>query len=331
MLVDTIKADGLVVLLDTCEWLSERVNWEVGSWVINKFVLMLHEHLIQQHKQCHIVLSSSVQLQLKSITEQDLLEFELSQLDEKAVEQHLEDIGIQNLEFRQRIYDITYGNAACVSIISCLWQELKEKPANLAELAEFHRRFKERAVKRFIDKHILDERLKPPLDDLTRYSTLFRSFTLPMLKNIFGEHKDLKITNTQSMLYFEQFMNYLYIKKLGNYRYAILDLLREVLAESIRIQEPDKWEYYHRRALEYFQSDSRQLLIASYLSDWYYHSIACELTYDEGGSVAYWQEKINEVEIDAIKLKAILEAAHDKTLISTSVAYAIREYESGYL
>jgi len=330
LLLDTFTADDLVILLDTCEWLSEPVNWEVGSWIINEFILMLHERLAQKHKQCHIVFSSSIQLQLKNIPEQDLLELELGQLDREAIEQYLENIGVRNPELRQRIYEITYGNATCVSIIGHLWQELKEKPVNLAELSEFRRRFNELAVKYFIDKHILDDRLKSPFDDLTRYSVLLRSFTRPLLKMVFSERKELQDAHTRSAFYFTQFVNYLYINQLGNYRYALHDLLREVLAESIRIQEPEKWEYYHRRALEYLQSDSQQLLAPSYLSDWYYHSIACELTYDEGKNVSYWQETLKKAKIDNVKFNAMLEAACDKTLMFTSIAYAAREHELGY-
>ena len=60
-LMDTFTLNRLVILLDTCEWLNEPVNSEVGPWVINEFLLRLHDRMRQQHKHCHVVATSSMQ------------------------------------------------------------------------------------------------------------------------------------------------------------------------------------------------------------------------------------------------------------------------------
>jgi hypothetical protein len=326
-LMDTFELDRLVILLDSCEWLNEPVNSEVGPWVMNEIILELHDRMQQRRKQCHAVMASSLHSQLKNIAEQDREDLELSELDEIAVKQCLETIGIQDPELRQRIYEITHGNASCVSIICGLWQDLKEKPSSVAELPEFRRKFNERAQKQFIDKHILDERLKTPFDELTRYGVLLRSFTRPLLIKVFSERQELQDSESQARWYFTQFVNYLYIKDLGNYRYTLLELLREVLAEAIRRQEPKKWERYHQRALEYLQSDPKLSQASSYSSDWYYHTIACQLTDDEEQNISYWQEALQKAKVRGVGYNAMLEAARDKTLMFTSVAHAAQALE----
>src|SRR5260370_12464313 len=201
-LMETFTLNRLVILLDTCEWLNEPVNSEVDPWVINEFLPRLHDRMRQQHKHCHVVATSSMQLQFHTVSEQDREDLELSELDEEAVTQHLENIGLQDAKLRQGVYEMTHGNATCVAIICDLWQELKEKPTSSAQLTDLRRIFAHRAMKNFVDRHILDERLKAPFDDLTRYSVLLRSFTHPLLKKVFSEHPELQDVDSQARRYF---------------------------------------------------------------------------------------------------------------------------------
>jgi len=219
---------------------------------------------------------------------------------------------------------MTHGNATWVALICDLWQELKDKPTSSTQLSDFRRRFSERAMKKFVDRHILDERLKAPFDELTRYSVLLRSFTYPLLKKVFSERQELQDVDAQSRSYFTRFINYLYVKDLGNYRYTLIELLREVLAESIRKQEPEKWERYHQQALEYLQAETK-LSQAPFLSpDWQYHSLACKLTYDDEQDLLHWQEVFQEAKGRGGAFDAMLEAASDKALMFTSVGRVVQ-------
>jgi hypothetical protein len=54
-LMDTFTLNRLIILLDACEWLNEPVNSQVGPWMMNEFLVQLHDRMWQQHKHCNVV------------------------------------------------------------------------------------------------------------------------------------------------------------------------------------------------------------------------------------------------------------------------------------
>ncbi len=177
----------VVLLLDTCEWLSEREGEEVGQWVMDELLPQMHERLSQKHQQCSIVIASRMLPTFNVIERQDQLYLSLPMLEQSAVEKYLHELGMDDRFMRQRIYEITHGHALCVSIIGTLWLEQHDHPFTFADLPKLQAQFNERALLEFVQKR-LDERLKTPFRELTRYGVLLRSFDLPLLKAIFPEY-----------------------------------------------------------------------------------------------------------------------------------------------
>jgi tetratricopeptide (TPR) repeat protein len=184
----------------------------------------------------------------------------------------------------------------CVSIIATLWQE---QPFSIATLPTLQGQFTERALLKFVGERILDKRLKTPFRELTRYGIVLRSFNLPMLQAVFPH---LHIEYEQ----FRQFVSYPYIEPVSNRRYAVHSLLREIQADELREQEPDEWQEYHRRALEYLTISQAQQ------PDSYYHAI--ELSQEEG--MSDWWDAIQSASFRRAQeeFSALLEVAQDSTL-----------------
>lgn len=270
-LVDTSRVTRLVVLLDTCERLNELEGEglsNVGQWVLNELVPGLRSRLRYKHRRCFFVIASRLRPPLEAIDEQeDVRQLTLPMLEQPFVEQYLERIGMQDAALRKQVYILTHGHALCVSIIGSLWQERGTQPFTIVDLPLLSGKFTERALLQFIGERVLDKRLQSPYRELTRYGSLLRSFNLPLLQAVFPE----LLSKTNALDQLRRLIQYPYIESRGNYSYAFHDLLREIQAEEIRVQEPQKWLDYHKRALDYLTQT------ASHSPEWYYHALA----YDE--------------------------------------------------
>ena len=314
-LVDTLRPMGLVIMLDTCERLYEAerlVMSEVGSWIMNDLIPALHTHLQRKRRHCFAVVASRMPLSLEAINEQEREHVVLPMLDESAVNEYLQPVGM-DMALRKRVYDLTHGHALCVAIIRTLWQERGEQPFTLADLPTLQEHFTERALLKLVGERILDKRLKKPFRELTRYGTLLRSFNLPMLQAVFPE---LQLQLDQ----FRQLINYPYVESLHNGRYVFHDLLREIQAKEIREQEPNKWRDYHQSALEHLTQSTPQS------PDRYYHAIA----YDEEQGISEWWDAVTELHnYDVDDLSALLQAAHDVTLKLSLISQAQRAFLQG--
>ncbi len=339
-LMETFKPDHLVVMLDTCEWLHEPINFEVGDWLMYELLIPLRDNMEARGKQCHVVMAGTVQPhQLKVIESRDpnsIDWLEPGELDKAAVIQYLQTIGMQNTDLCEHVYDMAYGNASCVSIICKLWQNLRRKsspqdanlwqrlqeaPLNAESLLEFRQRFYEQAVKSFVENHILDAPLRTPLYELTRYGALLRRFSQQLLEQVFHDILD-ELPPKQVPMYLEQFIEQLYVRKLGRYRYALLELLREVLTDAIRMEEPTRWRYYHERA---------QGILPPTTDEWYYHVLAAKFfddeTRNEEQEKTYWREALRDAEAHGkTVVDALVNAATDKTLAFTYVAREAQSY-----
>ena len=298
--MDTFRPSQLVIMLDSCEWLNEPESLGLGHWVMNELLPDIRQHLMQEHRKCTVVIASRLSLDLAAIDEQERRHLILPMLDRAAVNDYLRCVGMQNQELHQRVYDLTHGHALCVSIIATLWGE---QPFSIATLPILQEQFTEQALLKFVGERILDERLKSPFRELTRYGVVLRSFNLPMLQAVFPH---LHIEYEQ----FCQFIRYPYVESLGNHRYVVHSLLREIQAGAIREQEPKQWQAYHRRALDYLTS------LQSQQSDRYYHTIA--LSQEEG--MSDWWNAIQSASIRHAQeeFSALLDVAQDPTLKLTS-------------
>ena len=309
----------LVLMFDTCEWLSEPEGREAGSWVLDHLLPGLYERLQARRHSCLAVLASRMQPDLHVIERQDCYSLPLPMLDQPAVEDYLIALGMEDAAMRQRIYEVTHGHALCVSIIGTLWQKQGEpgnQPFTLADLPQLQEKFNERALLEFI-RDRLSSRLNTPFRELTRYGVLLRSFNLPMLQAVFPE----LLPEANALDIFQQLISYPYIEARGNQHYAIHDLLREIQAVEIREQQPDKWQAYHEQALTYLsQHEPRSV-------DIYYHAIA----YDEDEGMSNWWKAVetarNRGERDVCG--ALLQVADDGTLELTPRARGQLAFQHG--
>ena len=316
--LDILPLKQLVFLLDTCELLAEPEGWEIGQWVMDELLPGLHTRLQQIDKKFSVVIASRVKLQLELIDKQDQQHIVLSMLEKGAVDQYLEHMGIRDQELHQRVYDITHGHALCVSIIGKLWQEQSLTLTDLPTPEKFSEieKFSEYALMRFTNDRILVH-LKSPYRELTRYGVILRSFNLPILKAIFPD----LLPESEAFDLFDRLIRYPYIESMGNHFYAFHELRREALSEELqtKVEENEKWKYYHKRALYYFTEvlpDSPEI---------YFHAIAC----DEKLGMAEWQWKLHEIENVPIARGALLQVTYDKTLRLTQESQAVRNLEKG--
>ncbi len=311
----TFQSTRLVIMLDTCEWLSEPEGLEVGQWVVDELIPGVHERIIQRRHQCSVVIAGRTLPPLPVIDQRDRYALSLPRLEQAAVDLYLEQLGMQDAVLRQRVYDITHGHSLCVSIIGTLWQEQGDHPFTLADLPQLHTQFNEKALLEYIQER-LDRRLKTPFRELTRYGVLLRSFNLPVLCAVFPE----LLPEDKGLDYFHQLISYPYVERPGDQHYAFHDLLREIQAVEIREQQPEKWKEYHKRALDYLTE------VAPQSPDWYYHAIA----YEEEQGMSDWWEAVQEPRnYGTAYLGSLFEAAYDVTLKLSPAQSAHRVYLLG--
>jgi len=317
--IKTFTLERLVVMLDTCEWLSEPEGIEVGQWVLNELIPEIHTRIRQKGRQCPVVMFSRLQPRLDVIKGQDQRRLTLPMLGKAEVDHYLEHMGMRDAELRQRVYEVTHGHALCVSIIGDFWQqrEAQEQPLTLADLPELQvQEFSEIALMRFTNERVLRQ-LKPPFKELTQYGVLLRSFDLPLLRTVFPE----LLPEPEALERFNQLIRYPFIESRGNYRYAFHELLREALPEETQKEDPEAWKGYHKRALDYLTT------VSFHSPDWYYHLLA----YDEKQGLEAWQQAIQEARESGKReySGALLQAALDKALKLSPAAHAEIKYEEG--
>jgi len=228
---------------------------------------------------------------LDEIDNSDVNYLTIQNLTHTEVDHYLKQKGIQDTELRKRIYEMTYGHAHCVKIISDIWLEQGQELLTIEELQE---KFYDKALEKFVKEDVL-ERLKSPFRELTRYGALLRGFNLPLLQAVFQELPKLTIDN------FNHLIRYPYVKAPVNQYYAFLELLRELQSQEILVQEPDKWKCYHQYALDYFTHES--VTHESVRSiEWYYHALACN------------EEEARQNAFEKGELEVLRKASLDKTL-----------------
>jgi tetratricopeptide (TPR) repeat protein len=316
--LSTFRPARLVLMLDTCEWLSEGEGLEAGKWVMDELLPGVHERLgrARPRRNCSAVIAGRVQPPLTVIEKQERYPQALPMLDQPAVEGYLEQVGMHDAALRQRAYDITRGHALCVSIIGALWQEQGDRPFTLADLPRLQAQFTEKALIEYIQDR-LDKRLVSPYRELTRYGVLLRSFNLPMLRAVFPE----LLPDEQALDIFRQLVRYPYVEPRGNQHYAFHDLQREIQAAEIREQQRDKWQLYHKRALDYLSQQ------ASRSPDRYYHAVAYD---EEEGMLEWWDVVQNARNFGTLEeCSTFLQVLYDGTLQLTAIARGKRAFQHG--
>jgi len=290
-MMDTFDLKQLVIMLDSCEWAIEPDNEIAGRWIFNELLPNLHTRMQDRGRQCSIVIASRMKPPLDEIDNSDVNYLTIQNLTHTEVDHYLKQKGIQDTELRKRIYEMTYGHAHCVKIISDIWLEQGQELLTIEELQE---KFYDKALEKFVKEDVL-ERLKSPFRELTRYGALLRGFNLPLLQAVFQELPKLTIDN------FNHLIRYPYVKPPVNQYYAFLELLRELQSQEILVQEPDKWKCYHQYALDYFTHES--VTHESVRSiEWYYHALACN------------EEEARQNAFEKGELEVLRKASLDKTL-----------------
>ena len=285
-MLDTFDPKQLVIMLDSCEWAIEPDNETAGRWIFNELLPNLHTRMQDRGRQCLIVIASRMKPPLDEIDSSDVNYLTIQNLTSSEVDHYLKQKGIQDAELTKCIYEMTYGHAHCVKIVSDIWLEQRREQLTFEELQE---KFYDQALEKFVKEDVL-ERLKSPFHELTRYGALLRSFNLPLLQAVFQELLKPTIDN------FNHLIRYPYVKPPVNQYYTFLELLRELQSQEILFQEPDKWKYYHQIALDYFTQDPIRSI------DWYYHALACN------------KEEARQKAMEMGELEVLRKASLDKTL-----------------
>lgn len=347
-LMESFKPNHLVIQLDSCEWLMEPVNMVIKEW-LKDTLLKLYENMHQKQKLLHVVMMSSVPITLLPKGNKDQEESSLDPLDRQSVQQYLERVGVEEPELCEQLYNMTEGHAFCVLLLCQLWQQWGkagkplpkwEKVGNPSSdteaLIQFQKDFYEQADKEFISKYVLakfsipnlalDKFDRLPFYELTRYGIVLREFNLPLLMAVFSD----LLSEPGAKNVFDQLVDRLYFIKHPDkqFTYAMHELFRAVLGLSIRVQEPTKWLVYHNRAIEFFK-DKKGFIEQQSSSDWHYHNLAYLVVDDNGESVnRYWTKTLKDMEkLGIIPPTPLLEAACDKTLMFTSVAFEAQKYK----
>ncbi len=312
----TFRPARLVLLFDTCEWLSEGDGLEMGRWVMDELLPGIHERLTRARRSCIAVIASRVSPPLTVVERQDRVSLGLPMLDQPAVHAYLEQLGMQDAALRRRAFEITRGHALCVAIIGDLWLSQGDHPFTLADLPEMRAQFTEKALIEYIQDR-LDKRLASPYKELTRYGVLLRGFDLPMLQSVFPE----LLANEQALDTWRAFIAYPYIESLSNHHYVLHDLLREIQAAEIREQQPDKWQLYHKRALDALSQQ------ASRMPDWYYHAIAYD---EEAGMLEWWKAVENARNFGTSEeCSVLLQVVRDGTLYLSVINLGKSAFQEG--
>ena len=314
------RRNRLVVMFDSCEWLSSAQDEQrriVGDWVMNDLPRELAAS-IPQLRRCHVILASRVPLRVRAIDGRDPLLKRLELLEETVVNSYLESLGITDRATHRLFYQFTYGHPLCISILINLWQQkgFAFIPENLRRI---HEEYYEQVRFRLIQERILDSAFEPALHKLIRYAACLCSFNQQMLCAVFPE----LLPEERATERFEQLIRHPYITFEGNGHYAFHDLLRQILAPYVRVQESETWKKYHRRALEYLQKEEPHSL------NWHYHALAC----DEIQGMLDWREAIDQAQSSGAdyKIKALLHMVYDQTLKFSPASQAIHAYERGRL
>jgi ABC-type branched-subunit amino acid transport system substrate-binding protein len=301
-----------VFMFDTCEWLNEPENQVIGQWFKDDFLPALHQYIPVP---CYVVLASRVRPQLGKINDRDQYLCELQGLDEAAVNKYMELVGIQDEERWKAFFNLAHGHPLCLSIVATLWQE-QQDDQSVSDLPLLEEKFNEQAFIEFFQQR-LDKRLKSPFRELTHYGVLLRSFDWELLRSVFQED----LSKPESYHHFEQFVNYSYVEevfeKQGHKHYALHILLREVLVDNIRLQEPKKWQCYHERAFKYYKECQA--------IDQYYHAIALNECEGIDNWILAIQSKIDNSEI----LQLLQQIDYDHTLKLSDMSRAIYLYAWG--
>jgi len=301
----TFTRKRLVIMLDTCEWLNEKTAAaKAARWAGTELIKGLRTRMHNQGKECFVVMTSRVSLELEGINETEQEQLRLKMLDRAEVNQYLEHMKVHEPAIQDYIYNMTYGHPHCIAIIHGIWEDQWDGLIRTTDLRRLKELFHERAQQDIVDKDVLRRLLKSPLDKLTRYGVLLRRFNLPLLQAVFHEW----LPEPEAGDRFSQLVRYPHVEYQGEYNYAFHMLLREILTDQIRATEPEKWRNYHERALNFLtpKGESPQAQLQS--PDRYYHLLAC----NEEQGISYW----NDIKTRAPQeyIEALRDAARDKTL-----------------
>ncbi|MEO6890031.1 MAG: tetratricopeptide repeat protein, partial [Ktedonobacteraceae bacterium] len=317
-LLATLSSSRLVIMLDTCERLLDAENSVLANWLLNDLLAELHERLQWRATSCSLVLASRFSLPFERVNQQDIRSAPLRVLAEIDCDDYFSRCGMADTALRKRIYQLTRGHALCISLIATIWREQSARPLTVADVPLLQGAFNESVLLKFVYERILDKRLLSPYRELTRYGVLLRRFHLPLLRVVFPE----LLPDAQATEIFNHLRNYPHIEPRDSSTYVFHDLLREILAPEIRVQEPEKWQLYHQRAMAYYE------VAAPASPEYYYHALAC----DEEQAIDEWWDAVEEARFQRDRNRAVLllDAAHDQALDLHPSSGAARAFQQAW-
>jgi len=300
----------LVVIFDTCEWLTAPTGRRVGTWLLEQFL----PYFYQQYP-CHLVMACRTPIPLSETLERQSTQIELRELEKSAVTAYVHQIHMQ-VDVGDHIYHITRGHPLCFAIMTALWQEEHQEGKETAnqeqDLARLEEKYSEHALVELVQER-LDQRLPSPYREWTHYGILLRRFDKTMLRKVFPE---LSCSNED----YDHFVHYLYVQAKEPDWYTIHELLREVLFEIIRRQEPDKWQRYHQRAYDFYKK-----LHAPQSYGQYYHAVAL----DEIHGLKQWHKELRKASTSKQEpqssIEQLFESATDPAMQLGRVGQALYE------
>lgn len=306
----------LIFLFDTFERLDQPRSEEVRNW-LQGFLLRLHDRL---GGKAGAVIAGREGLEAL-FPRHGTVSRRLGTLSFEELDRSLQGIGMRDAAVRRAIYEMTRGHPFCANMVAQVWQN---QPSITGDLNKFQGEFNELAVTRWVLDRVLKHMLAP-YDDLTRYGVILRSFDLPLLRHVFPE-----LLTDPSDKDFRHLIGYAFTLRLVDGRYTFHDLLRQVQGDAVRRELPDKWNTYHRRALQYWQQEARRETIFKqqmFPPDYYYHHLAL----DEPQAAREWTRDAVQVALlgEREYWGRFLQAAHDTTLAPGTAFQAARAFHQG--
>ncbi len=307
----------LVLLLDTCEWFHELLYHDTGTWLLRYLLPRLRERL---EGGLRVVAAGRERLETL-LPDEGAQPISLELLSFEELEPVLSQLGMQDAALRRAVYEMTRGHPLCVNLVVQLWQEPQGRALSSNDLPAFQGVYSALAVIAWVVERILS-RMQPPQSDLIKYGVLLRSFDLPLLRAVFpewmGDDDAIFLHLIRSSL----------ITLLTSGCYAFHDLLRQVQADYVRQQLPEKWRMYHERALSFWNQHPEQVWDQHLPPpDYFYHWLALQ----EGQGAIEWADKAQQTRLLGEKdyWERFLQAAYDTALAPNPLFQATRAFEQG--
>lgn len=247
--VRTLREDGLVILLDNFEWLSERDS-DIDYWLMNSLLPDLHEDLTRRssNKQCLVMMTSRMKPPLDVIKQEQRHTITLLPWNRETVAGYLQQEKIHAATLHELVFAQTEGHAYSVTLFCNVIKEYGyDAQLEIRNTSQLVALFLRAAWQSFVQEQIL-ARLHRPFDELLRYGVVTEYFTQHKWATIFPE----LLPGMQARNLFECFVRYPSVQfNLQQNAYTIAPLLRQIILNHLSNEESDQFKKYHEREEAY--------------------------------------------------------------------------------